>query len=91
MTAPMKLTDLSPRIEPMTSDVSWLKFNCPVCGKPIAILIRIGEQRMSPQAWGASSHELETITVQPSIANPRHNGKVCPAHFTIDAGVINLR
>lgn len=87
----MKLTELDAKIEPMTSDVSWLKFNCPVCGKPIAILIRIGEQRAVPQAWGASSHDLETITVQPSIANPRHRNVVCPAHFTIDAGEITHR
>jgi hypothetical protein len=86
-----QLLDLAPTTEPWPeagAGVHRLTFNCPSCGARMFIAIRIGAASHVPQSWGASSLDPATMTITPSIANPRHGRIVCPAHFTIDGGKV---
>lgn len=87
----MRLVDLKPLVTLVSHDVHALSFDCPTCGRSITLSIRIGSERHVPMTWGTDSLDPATMTVNPSIANPRHGRIVCQAHFTIDAGAITVR
>jgi hypothetical protein len=90
----MMLAELRPTIEPwpgLGPELQRFRLDCPACGKLVEIAIRIGAPQPHPMCWGVDVLDVATMTVTPSIANPRHGRTVCPAHFTIDAGVVNMR
>lgn len=78
-----------------------LAFNCPSCGAPYRIFIRLGMTRQdSPRRWAMNKDHtvsgwIDQLTVTPSINNtlaghgPRH--PTCGFHGSIVNGEINLK
>lgn len=89
----MKLSELNPTVRALTSEFYELEFDCPTCRKyRIPITFRIGTPKHdAPRAWGATSADVTTISLDPSVHNSHHGRTRCLMHVVIERGTVTVR